>query len=69
MCDVNKGRTNVDLNALKLNLHLTAKLEVQCTQRFVEKQHVRLINERSCHGDALLLTTGELGGLSSSQVR
>jgi hypothetical protein len=52
------------LNRFQLHLHLFAQLQVKCTERLVEQQHLRMIDQRSGEGDALPLTTAELIGAS-----
>ena len=41
---------------------------IQIAHRFVEQQHVRLLDQRTRHGNALLLTAGKLGRLAFQQV-
>ena len=49
--------------ALQLELHLLAQLQVERAERLVEKQHLRLVDERARERDALLLAAGELARL------
>ena len=49
------------LDALEFKLHLAAKLQIQRTQRFVQQQDIRLVDERAGNGDALLLSAGKAG--------
>jgi hypothetical protein len=46
-----------------------AVLGVEVTGRLVGEQNRRLAGDGSCHGDTLLLTTGELGGQMLRSVR
>src|SRR5690606_33679249 len=48
---------------LELDLHLLAQLEVERSERLVEQQDVRVVDERASQRDALLLPAGELVGL------
>ncbi len=48
------------LQVAQLDLHLFAQLEIERSQRLVEQQHLRLIDECPRKRDALLLPTGEL---------
>src|SRR2546422_2602435 len=64
--DVDEGDADVAdlaLDALELDLHLLPKLEVERDQRFVEKQHLRCVHERTGERDALALTARQLDGL------
>src|SRR3546814_17243097 len=49
-----------DLQALQLDLHLLAQLEVERRERLVEQQHLGLAGERARQRHALLLSAGEL---------
>ena len=40
------------------------KLEIERTERFIEEQHLRLVDQGSGERDPLLLTAGELIGLA-----
>ena len=55
VCDIDEGDAELSLQALELNLHLLAQLEVQRTQRLIQQQHARVVDQRPCYGDALLL--------------
>ena len=59
VCDKDKGNADLLLNPLQLVLHLLAQLQVKCRQRLVEQQHLRLIDQRPCDRDTLLLSTGK----------
>ena len=58
--DVHERRPQLGLDPLQLELHLLAELHVQRTQRLVEQQRGRLVDERSGQRHALLLAAGEL---------
>ena len=45
-----------------LELHLLAQLLVQCAQRFIHQDQLRLEYQRAGHGDALLLSARKLRG-------
>jgi hypothetical protein len=62
--DVHETRAHLGLDALELDLHLTPQLQVQGTQRLIEEQHARMVDERPGNRDALLLATRELGRLA-----
>jgi len=59
MCHEHKGDPNVALDRLQLDLHLFAQLQVECTERLVEQQHLWPVDERPCQCDALPLASGE----------
>ena len=61
--DVDEGNADVVLDRLQLELHLLAELQVEGSQRLVEQEHTRLVDERTCERDALLLAAGELARL------
>ena len=61
MRDVDEGDTDLALDALELELHLFAELQVERPERFVEKEHAGPVDERPGEGHALLLTPGHLG--------
>jgi hypothetical protein len=67
MRHVDEGRADLSLDALELDLHLAAQLQVEGTQRLVEEKNVGLIDERSRYGDTLLLATGQLRGLATRE--
>ena len=48
------------MDALELDLHLLAQLQVERAERLVEQQHARLEHERTRERDALLLAAREL---------
>ena len=58
--DVDEGDADLGLDALELELHLAAQLEVEGAERLVEEQHLGVVDQRAGHGDALLLAAGEL---------
>ena len=60
MSNINKGDVHLTLQALELQLHLLAELEVQCTQRLVQQQDLRLIDQTAGNGNTLLLAAGHL---------
>ena len=63
--DVHERRAHLGLDALELDLHLPAQLEVERAERLVEQQDTGPVDERPGHGDALLLATGQLRGLAA----
>ena len=52
------------LEALELELHLLAQLEIERTQRLVEQQDLGSVDQGAGDSDALLLATGQLVGLA-----
>ena len=59
--DENKGDPGGLLNLLQFLLHILAQLQVQRTQRLVQKQNLGFIHQRPGNGDTLLLTAGQAG--------
>ena len=59
-----EGDADVALQALELDLHLFAQLEVERAERLVEQEHLRLDDEGAGEGDALPLAARQLGGLA-----
>ena len=59
MSDKDKGNTHLLLDPLQFILHFLAQLQIQRRQRLVQQQHLRLVHQRSCNGDALLLSAGQ----------
>ena len=55
------------LDALELDLHLLAQLEVERAERLVEQQHPRAVDDRAGERDALALAAGELRGLAGAE--
>ena len=64
MGDVDESDTDVGLDALELNLHLAAKLEVEGPKWLVEQENLWLVDQSPGNGNSLLLTTGKLSGLA-----
>ena len=52
------------LEALELELHLFAQLEIERTQRLVEQQDLGSVDQGTGDSDALLLAAGQLVGLA-----
>ena len=69
MGDVHERRPYFHLDALEFDLHLTTQLQVQRTERLVEQEDLRLVDERSSHRYPLLLPSGQLLGLAASHRR
>src|SRR3989442_2276569 len=57
---VHQGDADLAVDALELDLHLLAQVLVQCSERLVEQEDVRVEDEATCERDALLLAAGEL---------
>ena len=64
MRDVDERDADVALDALELDLHLLAQLEVERAERLVEQQHLRAVDDRAGERDALALAAGELRRLA-----
>ena len=56
------------LDALQLELHRLAQLQVERAERLVEQQRARVVDERAGQRDALLLAAGELARLAVREV-
>ena len=65
---VDERDADLALDALELELHHVAQLEVQRAERFVEQQRAGVVHQRAGQRDALLLAAGELGGLALGEV-
>ena len=65
---VDEGDAEVFLKRLELQLHLLAQLQIQRAQRLIQQEKLRVVGERSCDGDALLLAAGELVRLPLSHL-
>ena len=68
MGDVDERDADLALDALELELHHLAQLEVERAERFVEQQRAGVVHQRAGQRDALLLTAGELGRLALGEV-
>ena len=68
MGDVDEGQADLLLDALELDLHLPAQLEVEGTERLVEEQDVGPVDQGPRQRDALLHATGELVRLLAAGV-
>ena len=66
--DVHEGQAHLGLDALELDLHPAAQLEVERPQRLVEQQHLGLVDQRPRQRDPLLLAPGELHRLLAGLV-
>ena len=60
MGDEDEGDADLALDALQLDLHLLAQLEVEGAERLVEQEHARVVDERARQRDPLLLPAGQL---------
>ena len=58
--DVHEGDPDLGLDALQLDLERAPEFQVERTQRLVEEQHVRPVDQRPGERDALLLAAGQL---------
>ncbi len=58
--DEHEGDADLVLDRFQLDLHLFAQFQIQGTERFVEEQHLRVVDQCSGQGDALALATAEL---------
>ena len=62
---VEERDVELTLEALELELHLLAQLEIERTQRLIEQQDLGTVDQGACDGDALLLAAGQLIGLAA----
>ena len=69
MRDHDERDADVALDALELDLHRLAELQVERAQRLVEQQHLRLHHERARERDALLHAARELRRLGLLAAR
>ena len=60
-----EGDPDLLLDALELDLHLLAQLQVECAERLVEQQDRRPVDERPGERHTLGLATGQLGRLAT----
>ena len=60
MGDKDEGNAYFLLNVFQFPLHFLAQLEVQRTQRFIQQQNLRLIDQCAGDGNTLLLSAGHL---------
>jgi hypothetical protein len=67
--DVDERDPDLALDALELELHLLAELEIERAERLVEEQDARVVDERAGERDALLLATRELLRLPALATR
>ena len=65
--DVDERGSKLALQRSKFGLEFLTQLEVEGTERFVEQEHARFINDCAGEGDALALAAGELAGFASGQ--
>ncbi len=68
MGDIDGGDAQLTLQGLDLALHLLAELLVQRSQRLIHQQKRGPIHQGTGQRDALLLSTGELAGITSTQA-
>ena len=47
------------LDVLQFLLHILAQLQIQCSERLIQQQHLRAGYKRSGYGNTLLLTAGK----------
>ena len=56
----NEGPADIAVNAVQFLLHLVAELEIECRQRFIEKQNLGPHDQGPGQRHALLLATRKL---------
>ena len=66
--DVDEGDADLALDALQLDLHLLAELEIERAERLVEQQHLGLVDQGAGQRDALPLAARELGRLARAEL-
>ena len=64
MGDVDEGDAHLLLDALELDLHILAQLQVQGAQGLVQQQHLGPVHQGPGDGHPLLLSAGEGVGLA-----
>ena len=57
VCHINKGNSQTAVHFLQLHLHILTHLQVQCSQRFIQQQHFRLIHNGTGNCYTLLLSS------------
>ena len=62
--DVDEGDVDLGLDALQLQLHLLAQLQVERAQRLVQQQHARMVDQGAGERDALRLAARQLRRLA-----
>ena len=60
MGDIDEGDADFALDALQLDAHLFAQLQIECAERLIKKEHCRAIDQCPCEGNTLCLAAGEL---------
>ena len=68
MGDEHEGDAHLALDGLQLDLHLFAQLGIERPERFIEQQHLRVVDQRPGQGHALPLATAELVGLAMPEA-
>jgi hypothetical protein len=66
--DVHERDPDIALDALELELHALAHLQVERAERLVEQEHGRPVDDGPGDGDALLLAARQLVGLALGEV-
>ena len=61
---VDERDPDLPLDALELELHLLAELEIEGAERLVQEQDGRLVDKCAREGDALRLAARDLAGLA-----
>ena len=59
MGNIDKCNSQFLLKTLQFNLHLLTQLQVKRTQRFIQKQYLRFVDQCSCNRHSLFLTAGK----------
>ena len=59
MRDINEGDAHALLDVFQFVLHVLAEAQVERTERLVEQEHLRPVDEGAGDGDTLLLAAGE----------
>ena len=54
---IDEGDAQPFVHLLQLQLHVLSHLQVECSQWFVKQQNFRFVDNGSCDGDTLLLST------------
>ena len=69
MRDMHERSSDIVLDPLEFDLHLSTQLEIKSTEWLIEEQYVGFVYQCASQGHSLLLAAGQLAGLASSQRR
>ena len=67
--DKDEGDSRGFLDFFQFLLHILAQLQIESTQRLVQQQNLRLVDQRPGNGHTLLLTAGQAGDPAMGKAR